>query len=63
MAEATPITPVDTFAPAVPGAVTAVAGVNTIELLAWTRNGEPDFKGYNVYRSLTMDRTRKSGCW
>jgi fibronectin type 3 domain-containing protein len=44
------ITPVDIFPPAVPGAVTAIAGVNTVEL-AWTRNGEPDFKGYNVYRS------------
>ena len=51
MAESQPITPTDTFAPAVPGAVTAVAGVNTIEL-AWTRNGEPDFKGYNVFRSV-----------
>jgi len=43
-------TPKDEFPPAVPGAVTAVAGVNTIEL-AWTRNAEPDFKGYNVMRS------------
>lgn len=43
-------TPVDTFAPAVPGALTAILGVSTIEL-AWTRNGESDFKGYNVYRS------------
>jgi fibronectin type 3 domain-containing protein len=60
MAEATPITPVDTFAPAVPGAVTAVAGVNTIEL-AWTRNGEPDFKGYNVYRSMDNGPYEKIG--
>jgi fibronectin type 3 domain-containing protein len=60
MAEAMPITPVDTFAPAVPGAVTAVAGVNTIEL-AWTRNGEPDFKGYNVYRSLDNGPYEKVG--
>jgi hypothetical protein len=43
-------TPIDTFAPAVPGALTAILGVNTIEL-AWTRNTETDFKGYNVYRS------------
>jgi hypothetical protein len=41
---------VDTFAPAVPGALTAILGVNTIEL-AWTRNTEKDFRGYNVYRS------------
>ena len=43
-------TPVDTFPPAVPGALTAILGVSTIEL-AWTRNTEADFKGYNVYRS------------
>ncbi len=44
------ITPTDEFAPAVPGALTAILGVSTIEL-AWTRNTESDFKGYNVYRS------------
>jgi hypothetical protein len=44
------ITPVDKFAPAVPGALTAILGVNTVEL-AWTRNTEKDFRGYNVYRS------------
>jgi hypothetical protein len=43
-------TPTDIFAPAVPGALTAILGVSTIEL-AWTRNSEKDFKGYNVYRS------------
>jgi|HubBroStandDraft_1064217.scaffolds.fasta_scaffold147670_2 hypothetical protein len=43
-------TTIDTFPPAVPGALTAILGVSTIEL-AWTRNSEPDFKGYNVYRS------------
>ena len=45
------ITPRDDFAPAVPTGLTAVAGVNTIEL-AWERNTESDFKGYNVYRSV-----------
>jgi hypothetical protein len=44
------ITPLDTFAPAVPAGVTAVAGVNAIEL-AWERNTEDDFAGYFVYRS------------
>lgn len=44
------ITPEDKFPPAVPGALTAILGVNTVEL-AWTRNTEPDFKSYNVYRS------------
>jgi hypothetical protein len=45
------ITPEDKFAPAVPGALTAILGVNTVEL-AWTRNIEKDFRGYNVYRSI-----------
>ena len=44
------ITPADKFPPAVPGALTAILGVNTVEL-AWTRNTEADFKGYNIYRS------------
>jgi hypothetical protein len=44
------LTTKDEFAPAVPGALTAIPGVNTVEL-AWTRNSEKDFKGYNVYRS------------
>src|SRR5262249_12805967 len=47
--ESMPITPEDHFPPATPGAVTAVGGVNSVEL-AWTRNAESDFKGYNVYR-------------
>jgi hypothetical protein len=42
---------VDTFAPDVPAGITAVAGVNTIEL-EWERNTESDFKGYNVFRSV-----------
>jgi hypothetical protein len=45
-----PVTTKDDFAPAVPGALTAIMGVSTVEL-AWTRNTEPDFRGYNVYRS------------
>jgi hypothetical protein len=44
------VTTKDEFAPAVPGALTAILGVNTVEL-AWTRNTEKDFRGYNVYRS------------
>jgi hypothetical protein len=44
------ITPEDRFPPAAPGALTALPSVNSIEL-AWTRNAEPDFKGYNVYRA------------
>jgi hypothetical protein len=45
------ITPVDKFPPEVPAAVTAVAGINAIEL-AWQGNTESDFRGYNVYRSV-----------
>jgi hypothetical protein len=44
------ITPEDRFPPAVPAGLTAVAGVNSIEL-AWERNTEDDFAGYQVYRS------------
>ena len=45
------ITPHDTFPPAVPAGVTGVAGVGANEL-AWERNTEDDFAGYNVYRSV-----------
>jgi hypothetical protein len=45
------ITPKDVFPPEVPTNVTAAAGVNTIEV-AWDRNTEADFKGYNVFRSV-----------
>lgn len=44
------ITPADTFPPAVPVGLMAVAGVNAIELV-WQRNTEDDFAGYHVYRS------------
>ena len=44
------VTPVDTFSPAVPVGLMAVAGVNSIELV-WQRNTEDDFAGYHVYRS------------
>ncbi len=45
------ITPKDTFPPAVPSGLAAIAGIGTIEL-AWDRNTEPDFRAYRVYRSL-----------
>jgi fibronectin type 3 domain-containing protein len=41
----------DVFPPAVPTALTAITGVNTVDL-AWNRNLEADFKGYHVYRAL-----------
>lgn len=50
VSETVSITPMDTFPPAVPAGVTAVAGVNAIELV-WERNTEDDFAGYSIYRS------------
>ena len=44
------VTPRDEFPPAVPRGLSAVAGVSSVEL-AWERNTEDDFSGYNVYRS------------
>jgi fibronectin type 3 domain-containing protein len=44
------ITPADTFPPAVPVGLMAVAAVNSIEL-AWQPNMEEDLAGYQVYRS------------
>jgi len=44
------ITPVDTFAPAVPEGLSAGPTPQSIEL-SWTRNTEPDFRGYNILRS------------
>jgi hypothetical protein len=51
VSEVVAITPRDDFPPAVPGGLSAVAGVSAIEL-AWQRNTEDDFRGYNVYRSI-----------
>ncbi|HTD43959.1 MAG TPA: hypothetical protein VK687_07245 [Bryobacteraceae bacterium] len=50
ISEMAAITPRDEFPPAVPAGLSAVAGVGAIEL-AWQRNTEDDFRGYNVYRS------------
>ena len=49
ISEAVAITPRDDFPPAVPAGLSAVAGTGSIEL-AWQRNTEDDFRGYNVYR-------------
>jgi hypothetical protein len=51
LSAAVEITPQDEFPPAVPNSVSAVAGVDSIEL-SWERNTEDDFAGYNVYRSV-----------
>ena len=44
------ITPLDLFPPAMPEGVSAVPTPQSIEL-AWTRNTESDFRGYNILRS------------
>ncbi len=46
------VMPADTFPPAVPAGLMAVAGVNSIEL-AWQPNTEDDLAGYQVYRSTS----------
>jgi hypothetical protein len=51
LAESVDITPVDTFPPAVPEGLAAVPTPQSIEL-AWTRNTEADFRGYNIFRSV-----------
>lgn len=44
------ITPRDTFPPATPTGVSAIAGTTTIEL-NWDRNTESDFKNYRIFRA------------
>ena len=51
VSEAAEITPIDTFAPAVPEGLSAVSTPQAIEL-TWTRNTETDFRGYNIFRAL-----------
>jgi len=52
------VTPMDEFPPAVPVGLTAVAGVNSIEL-AWQPNTEEDLAGYQVYRSTGGGATER----
>ena len=51
--EAASLTPTDVFAPAVPSNVTVLLRPQSVDL-AWTRNEEEDFQGYNVRRSVDM---------
>jgi fibronectin type 3 domain-containing protein len=44
------LTPIDKFPPAVPAGLSAVTGINSIEL-AWERNTETDLKTYIIYRA------------
>lgn len=54
------ITPVDTFPPAVPADVAAVAGATGVEL-SWTRNQESDFREYRIYRSVAGAEFQPAG--
>ena len=45
------ITPLDTFAPATPSGLTAVAGASSIDL-SWTRNSEDDLAAYSIFRAV-----------
>jgi hypothetical protein len=52
------ITPLDTFAPAVPSGLTPSAAPNSIELI-WDRNTEPDLAGYRIYRAAAAGAFEK----
>ena len=54
------ITPRDTFPPAAPLGLRAVAATQTIEL-TWERNTDPDLAGYRVYRSAGDGPFEKMG--
>ncbi len=56
LSPAVAITPVDTFPPAVPRGLTAVASPASIEL-TWDRNTEADLRGYRVSRAAEGGRT------
>ena len=51
VSEPAEVTPADKFAPAVPEGLSAVPTPRSIEL-AWTRNTETDFMGFNIFRSV-----------
>ena len=44
------VTPVDTFPPAVPTGLNAIATAESVELV-WDRNTEADLAGYRLYRA------------
>lgn len=49
--DAVNVIPVDTFPPAVPTDLSAVAAASSVEL-SWSRNAEADLEGYRVYRAV-----------
>jgi len=51
LSETREATPADTFPPAVPAGLNAIAGTQNIELV-WDRNTEPDLAGYRLYRAI-----------
>ncbi len=64
-AESLPSAPVsanapDTFAPAVPAGLAALAAPASIEL-SWSRSPEPDLKGYYLFRSVNGAAFQKIG--
>ena len=54
------ITPLDTFPPAVPQGLTALAATASIEL-TWEQNTEPDLRGYYVYRAVGDGAWERAG--
>jgi fibronectin type 3 domain-containing protein len=52
------VTPVDTFPPAVPNGLNAIAATQNIELV-WDRNAEPDMAGYRLYRAVGDGKLEK----
>jgi hypothetical protein len=58
LSEEKSVTPIDTFAPAVPKGLNAVAAGEKIELV-WDRNTETDLAGYRLYRALGDGKLEK----
>jgi hypothetical protein len=57
---AKPFKPVDTFAPAVPRALAAVVGTQSVELV-WDRDTESDLAGYRIYRDSGSGQFERIG--
>jgi hypothetical protein len=58
LSEEASVTPIDTFPPAVPKGLNAVAAGEKIELV-WDRNTETDLAGYRLYRALGDGKLEK----